>query len=140
MIHLKKEQIFKGVLLVWLLLWGVFLIRQEKDGQYSSLLYAYTHTSSQTLEHIYGSGLYQLAIYCEEKMSGGSTYKTAGFGTLSLDEVRLRYLLWPYRKVERDADYIVMHGGADELAGYKKVGEAGNGTLWVKRSADRWGL
>ncbi|MGB2601814.1 MAG: hypothetical protein WBD00_04165 [Candidatus Omnitrophota bacterium] len=134
---LNKEHVFKVIIIVWLVLWVFFLIREDKDGQYKSLKYMYTHNQAEGMRHVYGEGLYDLVSYCADNMREGTTYNMAGFKRFSIKEVRARYLLWPFKRVDRDADYIVMLGGAKRLSGYKRVGEAGDGTLWIKRSVTR---
>ena len=133
----KKEHVFKTITFVWLVLWVFFLIREDKDGQYRSLMYMYTHDQQENMRHVYGEGLYDLVSYCADNMREGSTYNMTGFDRFSIKEVRARYLLWPFERVDRDADYMVMLGGAKYLSGYKRVAEAGDGTLWIRKGVAR---
>jgi hypothetical protein len=134
---MNKHLVFKIILSVWLILWVLFLIREDKEGQYRSLAFMYTHGREEGMRHLYGEGLYDLAVYCAKNMREGSTYNMTGFAKFSIEEVRARYLLWPLRRVDRDADYIVMRGMEKEMPGYELSGKAGDGTLWVKRSVRR---
>ncbi len=134
---MNKKTVLKIIFTVWLILWALFLLREDKDGQYGSLAFMYAHDSNEGMRHLYGEGLYDLASYCAKNMREGSNYNMMGFGRFSIDEVRARYLLWPLRRVDRDADYIVMRGTAGDVPGYELSGKAGDGTLWIKRSVKR---
>jgi hypothetical protein len=134
---MNKQRLLKGIFSVWLILWVFFLIREDKDGQYGSLAFMYTHGGKEGMRHLYGEGLYDLAVYCAKNMRERSTYIMMGFDRFSIDEVRIRYLLWPLRQADRDADYIVMRGDAEDIPGYEFSGKAGYGMLWAKRSVRR---
>ncbi len=131
---MNKKVIFKLVIAVWLVLWIVFLAREDKDGQYKMIKYVFTHGEDDRVRYILGDDLYGFIVFAGENMPGGTTYKIEGFEQFSIDEVRLRYYLWPLKCVDNEADFIVYFGSADKKEpGYKLFREYKNiGKLYIK--------
>ena len=107
---MNKRNIFSIILIVWTVLWIVFLVREDKDGQYRTLGYLYAHTPQEGMQHLMGDKLYSFIRYCKENIPPDATYQMFGFEDFSIDEVRARYFLWPRKRVEEGADFEVVYG------------------------------
>jgi len=118
-----KKKIFFLVMVSWTILWIIFLIREDKDGQYSLLFKAYTVPVAERIKVVYGSELYGSVLFCKENMPGSPTYRIYGFEKHSIDEVRMRYLLWPAKAVsEAFPQYkIIFGGGLVDEKGYTRI-------------------
>jgi hypothetical protein len=127
--------IFRIIFAVWIFLWIFFLIRPDKDGQYASLLYLYAHGYNEKVSHIIGGQLSDLLIACGRDLPEGATYDIRGFEKFSIDEVRARYYLWPFRKESQDPQFIIVYGGAGNIPeGYAEYRSyPGAGKIFVKK-------
>jgi hypothetical protein len=134
----NKENILKLLLAIWIVLWVLFLIREDKDGQYASLKYQYSHGREDRMRNIMTPELYDLMLFCREKMPAGSTCELAGFKAFSIDEVRARYFLWPVRNTRGDADFIIIYeGGYTPGEGYTELkGYTGKGKVLIKEGKE----
>ena len=133
-----KKNILKIIFAVWIVLWVFFLVREDKDGQYRDLRYMYTHGYEDKSSYVMGDELYDFLVFCRKNMPEGATYELSGFENLSIGEVRARYFLWPFRRVEKDPDFIIVCGkkGA-KVPGYSRRAQYdGPGCLLVKEAAD----
>ncbi len=139
MLILKKTNIFKLILTVWLVLWLFFLIREDKDNQYQSLGYLYTHGYDEKIEYLLGGELYDFLVFCRGNMPEGSTYEILGFEKFSIKEVRARYFMWPLKSVGEDPDFKIVHGGQEaDTRGYKEHKEYGPaGRLLIRGDVDK---
>ncbi|MGB2629607.1 MAG: hypothetical protein WBD17_00005, partial [Candidatus Omnitrophota bacterium] len=125
----------KLVFVVWIALWVLFLVREDKDGQYGALKYLYTHSGEDRTRFIIGEPLYGFLLYCRENIPMGSSYQLLGFKKFSIDEVRARYFLWPLVSVPEDPDFKVVYGkGVSSALGYKEYGRYGEaGCLLIRK-------
>jgi hypothetical protein len=103
----NKQKALKIIFAVWIILWIFFLAREDKDGQYSTLRYLYTHDSEEKTRYVMGGELYDFLISCRENMPAGSTYELSGFQEFSIDEVRARYFLWPLKSVSEKGEFEI---------------------------------
>ncbi|RKY42848.1 MAG: hypothetical protein DRP85_01415 [Candidatus Makaraimicrobium thalassicum] len=118
---LNKGKILKLIFAVWLILWILFLLREDKDGQYRSLGYLYAHPYSGKVGYLMGDELYDFLVFCRQHIPGGSTCELLGFKRFSISEMRARYFMWPVRNVEKGADFKIICGEGDIAApGYKE--------------------
>ncbi|MFH1552512.1 MAG: hypothetical protein ABID83_02585 [Candidatus Omnitrophota bacterium] len=126
---LNKRNIFKTIFAVWIVLWIFFLIREDKDGQYRSLGYLYTHGYNDKVRYVLGDELYDFLIFCRQQIPEGSSYELVGFKKFSIYEVRARYFLWPLRHVKEDPDFKIVYEGqetpGDGYREYKRYGAKG---------------
>lgn len=124
-----KNKIFKIIFIVWIILWVFFLIREDKDGQYKSLKYLYTHDNTDRTRYVIGGKLYDLLVFCRYHMHAGSTFELTGFKKFSIYEVRARYFMWPLKSVAENGDYLISYGGkapqVPGFTGYKKFENTG---------------
>lgn len=120
-LFLKKSWVIRIMLVVWLVLWLLFLIREDKDDQYKALKYLYSHGYNQSVSYVVGDKLNDLILYAGRDMPEGSTYDIKGFSKFSIGEVRARYYLWPYVRVHKDPDYIIVYGSSASEVGYETV-------------------
>ena len=133
-IKLTKAIIFSLIFAVWIVLWIVFLVRQDKDDQYSELRYLYTHGYNDKVSHIIGAQLSDLLIACGKDLPEGATYDIRGFDKFSIAEVRARYYLWPFRKTSKDPEFIIIYGGGNIPEGYKEYRNyPGVGSVLVRK-------
>ncbi len=114
--------IFKAIFATWLILWVVFLVREDKKGQYKDLWYFYTHGYNEKVRYILGEDLHDFLIYCKENIPEGASYSLSGFGEFDIASVRARYFLWPLRCGEENADYYIACKEEKNPDGYKIVG------------------
>ncbi len=134
-----KENILKLLLAIWIVLWVLFLIREDKDEQYASLKYQYSHGREDRMRNVMGAELYELMLFCKENMPPGSTCELTGFDKFSIDEVRARYFLWPIRNTSSDADFIIVYEGSyTPREGYAELkGYTGKGKVLIKKATNR---
>ncbi len=118
---MNKRNIFKIIFAVWIVLWLLFLIRQDKDEQYSALRYLYTHDSAEKVRFAYGEELCDYLVFCGQNIPEGATYQLLGFKKFSIHEVRSRYFLWPLKGSDEDPDYKIVYGDVTlKPPGYKE--------------------
>ncbi len=136
---LTKKQLLKFTLIVWIILWMFFLVREDKDGQYKRLAYFYTHGYGDNSRYIMGPDLYDFLVFSRRNIPDGSTYQLIGFERFSIAEVRARYFLWPLRSVSEDAEFKIFYGGKDaEVPGYVLYRDYdGKGVILVKEGGVR---
>jgi len=128
----KKKNIFPAILAVWLVLWIFFMIREDKDGQYDLLRKLYGAGDNNEKNRVMmGKELYDFLVFARDAMPEGSTCELAGFEKFSIDEVRARYFLWPFKCAKGDTDFkIVFEGPIPDMPGYEEVkGWEGKGHL-----------
>ncbi|MEA3489281.1 MAG: hypothetical protein U9R44_02930 [Candidatus Omnitrophota bacterium] len=128
----------KLIFTVWVVLWVFFLVREDKDGQYGSLAYLYTHGYNDKVRYIMGGRLYDFLVFCERYMPKGTTFDLSGFEPFSIDEVRARYFLWPLRSVGNNPDFVIVYGETTgSPAGYKEYKRYGKtGRLLIREGID----
>jgi len=99
------------IFFIWLILWAVFIIRENKAGQYSGLRYLYSHRDyNQRVKYVFGNDLYDFLVFCKSLLPDKATYGIGGSnGKLSYDEVKARYFLWPLKMVSVNPDFIIFH-------------------------------
>jgi len=119
---MKKKRVITGIILiVWAACWIFFLAREDKDGQYASLKYFYTHDYADKQRRLLGDDLYEFLVFCMGKLPQYESYKLLGFEKFSIKEVRARYFLWPLRSVPEGAKYVIVYGRSpSRLAGYSE--------------------
>lgn len=116
-----KRKIFRLILTVWFVLWAFFLLREDKDGQYKTLTYLYSHSYGDKIRYIMGVDLYDFLIFCKQHIPRDSTYELLGFKKYAIGEVRARYFLWPSRRVESDGDFKIIYAKkVVTVSGYKE--------------------
>lgn len=110
MVSTQKEKIIYIIIGAWTVLWLVFLIRPDKDGQYAELKHFHSVSYDNKVKHLLGDELYGFLMFSKDNIPEGSTYALKGFGERSIYEVRFRYYLWPLKSVEKGSDYIIIYG------------------------------
>ena len=108
---MNKKRFLKIIFAVWLALWVFFLVREDKDNQYKTLEYLYTHSEEDNVRYITGEKLYDFIFFCKENIPPESTYELSGFDKLSIDGVRARYYLWPLISDTDEPDFRIVYGG-----------------------------
>jgi hypothetical protein len=117
----NKLRVFKIIFIVWIVLWVLFLAREDKDGQYRMLYHLYTHDGTDNVRYVVGSDLYDFLVFCKDSIPTGFTYRLSGFKEFSIDEVRARYFLWPLKSVEKDPNFVIIYGREEEkVLGYRE--------------------
>ena len=114
---LNKRTIIRLVLITWVAIWVGLLIAEDKDGQYRTFAYLYSHGPAEKARYIAGERLSDLVAFCRANIPEGSTYRMKEFGNLSMNEVRARYELWPLKCVKDDPDYIIVYEDKGEPVG-----------------------
>ena len=133
---INKQNVFKTIIIVWLVLWIFFLFREDKDGQYRSLMYMYTNGETEKMRYIFGGDFYDFLVFCKENLPEGSTYELLGIERFSIREVRARYFLWPVKNVKSGADFNIVYKAANvkRIPGYRVYKRYGDtGSLWVRK-------
>jgi hypothetical protein len=136
---LKKENFLKLVFAVWLTLWVFFLVREDKDGQYKTLKFLYTHNTEEKTGYIMGEELYGFLLFCRDNVPAGSTYELTGFKKFSIDEVRARYFLWPLRNTSENPDFKIVYSRKKQrIPGYNTYKQHdGAGYLLVREDLSK---
>lgn len=98
------------IFFIWLILWVTFIIRENKQGQYSDLGYLYSHPDyNQRVKRVFGNDLYDFLVFCKGLLPQNKTYSIGGIDKLDFDEVKARYFLWPLEMVEVNPDFIIFY-------------------------------
>jgi len=91
-----KNNIFKIALLVWIVLWAWFIVRDlfVKDNieTYKVLI---TRDLDGKRSYVTGDKLYEFLKFCRNNMPDGSSYKTVGLEEGSIEKRRAVYYLYP---------------------------------------------
>jgi len=117
---MTKDKIFQVSIVIWMILWLFFLVRQDKDGQYEMLGKLYRAEGEEKIKVLYGTDLYDFLVFCRKEIPEGSSFETLGFEEYSIDTVRARYFLWPLKSDEGKTDYkIVYSDKVRDIPGYK---------------------
>jgi hypothetical protein len=138
MAKINRNRVLALGLCVWLVLWLLFLVREDKKGQYAQLYELYSLRSPERMRQVVGPELYDFLMYCRSSLPEGATYELVGFEKYSIDGVRARYLLWPLRSGPGDADYRIVYSAAGELdmPGYSLYTRLGrNGRVFKREGA-----
>lgn len=102
-----KNNIFKIALLVWIVLWAWFIVRElfVKDGieTYKALL---DRDLEGKRSYITGDRLYEFLNFCKKNMPEGSSYKMVGLEDGSIDKRRAVYYLYPDLE-SNEAGYVL---------------------------------
>ena len=115
-----EPKALKAVFAIWIILWILFLVREDKDGQYGSLLYMYSSEYPDKVRFLTGDENYGLISFCRENIPEGSSYSISGFEKFSIDEMRFRYYLWPLRNEVENPEYMILLGDSSTaVPGYK---------------------
>ena len=138
---MNKIQITKKllivILLLWVVLWLFFIVREDKDGQYSTLGALYKSPNAEKTATIYGKDFYDFFVFCQKAMPKDASYEILGFDKYSIDEVRARYLLWPAKAGTCRPDFKIVYGrGRSVPAGYlefKSYNKGKKGYLYVRK-------
>jgi hypothetical protein len=111
------------LLALWVVLWVVFLVREDKDGQYVMLRDLYGMKNADKPRYLMGADYYDFLVFCRERMAPGGTYEVMGLDpTLAFREVQAKYFLWPFIAGKGHTDYRIVWGDVSEKAiGYAIV-------------------
>ena len=131
------KNIFIAILFVWVAIWLFFLVREDKEGQYSTLEVLYRSPSAERTEIIYGADFYEFLVFCRNAMPSDATYAILGFDKYSIDEVRARYFLWPAKVDDRHPDFKIIYGSESRVPeGYrefKSYNKGKRGCLYIRK-------
>ena len=123
---MKYNKIFKIIFIVWVALWVVFLVRENKKGRYGMILDLYRIERPYRAAYLMGNDLYGFLAASRDEMTKGSTYEIIGFDKYSIEPVRMRYFLWPLRAGKGNVDYkIVCKDDGSGWSGYKVIRGSG---------------
>lgn len=118
---MTRKAVFKIIFIMWIVVWVFFLAREDKDGQYASLISSYKADYAGKLKILLGEELYGFIDFCLKELPENSTYRLEGFEKFSIFEVRARYLLYPLKQIETRPDYVICFGRSpDNIPGYMK--------------------
>ena len=122
------------MLVLWVVLWLFFVVREDKHGQYTELRDLYGLSYEGKVRYIMGTELYDMLKSCKSEMAEGATYVFNGFNKFSGEQVRARYYMWPHRQVYKDPDYVIAYKTPDNpQPGYRKYRNyPGVGFLFIK--------
>ena len=134
---MKVRFVLRSVLLVWIVLWMIFLVRQSKRGQYTELTYLYANDYDSKVRYLLGDDLEDLLVFSAENLPRGATYDITGFERFSIKEVRARYYLWPLYRTEDYPEFIISYGAPGTAPdGYKEFGVfPGKGAVYSREEA-----
>ena len=114
-----KRTIFTILSAVWMVLWVVFIVKEDKDGEYSGIFKMYGLKGDEKARFAYGEEFYDFLIFCGQNLPAGSTFEVTGLETLSVKEVQARYFLWPLVSSNNSPDYKIIYGSPlKDIPGY----------------------
>lgn len=133
-ITVKKQNFIKIIFSIWLVLWILFLVREDKDDQYRDIKFFYTNDYEAKEDFLLGKDLHAFLVFSKKQIPPGATYELTGFKRFSIFQVRSRYFLWPLKSSSDDPDYRIAYGGSDiEVPGYKVHQRFGTTGVILKR-------
>lgn len=119
--RIKYIPLLKLVFVVWVVLWGNFMIRDLTKGgglkEYKVLL---SRDAGGKASYVYGDRLFEFLEFSKANLPKGAAYDTAGteLGVRdSADSRRVVYYLYPHMKVS-DAEYLLVF----DMPGYTRPG------------------
>lgn len=105
-----KRNILKILLVVWIILWGWFFVRElflkNNIRDYGALLF---RSLEDKHAYVTGDRLYAFLADCKKRMPAGATYKIAGREEGDLEYRRAVYYLYPNIRSEKP-DFMVDMG------------------------------
>ncbi len=127
-----NEKVIKILLIgcfsAWMLLWAIFFLRENKDGEYGEFFELLPRDLEGKRAYLLGGTLYSYLNYCKDAVPAGAAYKLAGLDPFAIEEVRAIYYLWPLKNVEQGYDYILVYGNAKVTEeGFKVISRSDNG-------------
>ena len=106
---MKKKAAVRIILAVWIIIWGIFLIRPYfKKGlldRYASLLKL---SAEEKRGYVTGEALYSFVKFCKESVKEPSTYQMEGIENNSIEQRRFKYYMYPDIESE-DPKYIFVY-------------------------------
>ena len=135
-----KQNIFKIVITIWVILWAFFLIREDKEGQYRLLRGLYLEKPEGRTRLVYGGDLYDFLVFCRGCIPSGYTYQITGFEKYSIDEMRARYFLYPAISVGNNPDFKIIYGrdipAPDGYREFKRYPGEVSGKLFIRKGLE----
>jgi len=101
-----QKLVYTFFISAFLLLWAVFLFRENKRGEYAELRYLYAHNDIEKRRFVMGASEYDYLAYCKETLPANATYRIIGLEDIAL--VRARYMLWPARVDLDKPDFLLV--------------------------------
>ena len=128
------SRLLKICLAVWLALWVVFFLRENKDGEYKEFFDLTGKGLEEKRAYLLGEDFYDFLKFCQENVPPEARYKFAGLKPFAIEEVRAIYYLAPRKAVEEDYDYIFVYGeGVTPEKDFKKSAQMKSGAYILKR-------
>jgi len=128
------QKLLKVCFIIWLVLWVVFFIRENKDGEYKDFFNLFGKSLEEKRAYLLGEDFYNFLNACKDNVPSKATYKLAGLGPFAIDEVRGIYYLAPLKAVEENYDYIFVYGSGDFTEeGFDEVFEFNKNSYILKR-------
>ncbi|MGB2598974.1 MAG: hypothetical protein WBC99_00825 [Candidatus Omnitrophota bacterium] len=128
------SKLLKICFAVWLILWAVFFLRENKEGEYRQFFQLTGKSLEEKRAYLLGEDFYDFLVFCRQNVPEGARYKFAGLEPFAIEEVRAVYYLWPMRAVEEDYDYVFVYGD-DKFyeKGFRKVAEMSPNAYILKK-------
>ena len=131
---MSVKNLLKLAFFVWLALWAVFFIRENKKGEYEQFFDLAKKDLEGKRAYLMGDELFEFAEFCQDNVPAGSKYKLTGLEDLSVEKVRLVYYLYPMRPSDEDYDYVLVYGRPEyEEEGFEKLSELNKSAFILKK-------
>jgi hypothetical protein len=119
-IKVSGKKSFTVLALAWVLFWIIFLVRENKPGQYADLAYLYRHNNYEDkVRRIAGKDFYDFLMFCKDAMPEEAVYDIS-FRAQDIKEAQAIYYLWPCKRVPKYADFKIFYDCEfKEIKGYR---------------------
>jgi hypothetical protein len=130
------SRLLKISLLVWLILWGVFFLRENKEGEYRQFFDLAGKGLEEKRAYLLGGELYDFLKFSQKNIPEDARYKFAGIKPFAIEEVRAIYYLYPRKAVEEDYDYILVYGDdVEPEIGFERIAVMKDNAYILKRAS-----
>ena len=108
--HVDLKTVAAAFIALWMALWIVFFLRENKDGEYREYVHLIGKDLEQKRAFLLGQEFYDFLKNASGKVPRSARYKFAGLPTFSILEIRGIYYLAPLKAVEEGYEYIFVYG------------------------------
>ena len=117
-------KLIKICFIVWIVLWGVFFFKENKDGEYRDFFNLAERDLEGKRAYLVGEDLYSFLVFAGKNLPSGAKYKFEGLPDFSIEEFRSMYYLVPFKPVESGYDHILVYGNKEYVEeGFVKIAE-----------------
>ncbi|MDD3296593.1 MAG: hypothetical protein PHU64_04445 [Candidatus Omnitrophica bacterium] len=103
-------KIFKVIVVIWLIIWGWFFLRQFRIDEHLFPTYKklFSSGNEERRRLVFGENFYDFMKFSKHSIPSGSAYEIVGLEADSVDLVRLVYFMYPCLR-SSEPEYILVY-------------------------------